>query len=593
MSSLTAKLYEEDGSLVRTLKTKRIEVSVGRGRAIRRTASLDVAASEDDLWQIGRMVKVYKGADPLFVGYLDAEQDNNRPGAKRVRVTCRDKAKRLAAVRWGDEKTYEDTTASEGSNLIASVSASTSLSAGGEIQSQGRVYKKEHKATILGVEQDITPASESGDPLAGTYSVDYSAAGMTQLKAVVYIDLKAIEDLQSVTVTTNGAATVEKSSDGQTWGAWAAGTARYLRVTVTKSVGPITIGVVVTTASSYPASNTTDGDKATGWRPTTSDLDRWIKGNTTGAQTANRLILELGVSESDPFSRYKIKVERSSDNGSTWTEIATIASAGRLTEVVFSDVSLTDVRVTFLARSAPVAVRHMSLTRVTVDAGKKVYLHDIIQDIAAGEGETLFRLTSTRQYIPAVTFQRGRTKWESILQLAEDHGWEAFYDREGYLVAQPVDIDPWPGIGGSLTKLSAVRDADRTKTDAEIYNEILATNGNPTNPLRSTKSNADAWNEAGTANTFKRTSPELTFPLADTQAKLDYAALVELEKRMRPTYKARVSHGAAAAPIDLEAGDVVLTKDSKDETPHEYILESFAITDTGKDYSMSMEVQAL
>ncbi len=528
----------------------------------------------------------------VFDGYIDEVALRSTPGETSCNVTCRDKAKKLKLVRWTDDKTYEDTTATETANLLTSVTASTNLGAGGQIQSQAAVYSKKLYATVLGIEKEVTPSSESGDIIAGTYQADYSETGLTNLRLVAYLDLKIAENLQSVAATTNGTATVDMSSDGQAWSAFAAGTARYLRITVNKSAGPVTLGVTVTTATNHVPGNVLVDD-STSWRPTTADLDRTITGDAGSSQTANVLTAKLGVNELDPNARYKVKVERSADN-ITWTEITTVASAGRSLEVVFAPVAARYWRLTFLSKKdAPPAVRFLSVRNVTVDAAKKVYLSDIIQDIATGEGETLFRITPTRTYVKAVTFERGKDKWESIQKLAQEHGWEAFYDRDGYLVARPVDVDPWKDLPIYKSNLSF----DATFSDAEIYNQILAENGDPKTPLTSTKTNDNAWSVTSTVNLGNRASPVVKAPLADTQAKLDAFALAELEKASRQTHSARLTHIADGKypAATLEAGDVIQAEDAQSGISDTYVLESFRLEDRpdSAEYDFAAEVSEL
>ncbi len=528
----------------------------------------------------------------IFDGYVDEVALRSTPGETSCNVACRDKAKKLKLARWTDDKTYEDTTATETANILTSVTASTNLAAGGQIQSQAAVYSRKLYATVLGIEKEVTPSSESGDIIAGTYQADYSETGLTNLRLVAYLDLKIAENLQSVAATTNGTATVDISSDGQAWSAFATGTARYLRITVNKSTGPVTLGVTVTTATNYVPGNVLVDDSMS-WRPTTADLDRTITGDAGSSQTANVLTAKLGVNELDPNARYKVKVEQSAD-GASWTEITTVASAGRSLEVVFAPVAARYWRLTFLGKKdAPPAVRYLAVKNVTVDAAKKVYLSDIIQDIAASEGETLFRITPTRTYVKAVTFERGTDKWESIQKLAQEHGWEAFYDRDGYLVARPVDVDPWKDLPIYKSNLSF----DATFSDAEIYNQILTENGDPKTPLTSTKTNDNAWSATSTVNLGNRASPVVKAPLADTQAKLDAFALAELEKASRQTHSARLTHIADGKypAANLEAGDVIQAEDAQSGISDTYVLESFRLEDRpdSAEYDFAAEVSEL
>jgi len=140
----------------------------------------------------------------VFEGYVDDLREVHRPEGVTIEVTCRDRSKRLQLDRWTEHKTYEDTGASEGTQLIVSVSASSELAAGSEIQSQARVGTRTLRATVAGIAREVAPDSEAGSIVDGDYSVNYTAPGLSQLELTQVLDLCAGEDLQAVIAAAAG-----------------------------------------------------------------------------------------------------------------------------------------------------------------------------------------------------------------------------------------------------------------------------------------------------------------------------------------------------------------------------------------------------
>ncbi len=282
------ELYEAGGAYLKDLPATYVERSVDRQRQVRRTATIRLPLDcLVDVKVLGRMVRVYDGTRLVFWGYIDGPRASvSGDGRAEVEVLCRDKTKRLKAARFSQDTTFEDFSAKETPNLYSTASASSELGVGGEIQRYAVVYQRALQATVLGVVSDVTQdATETPatvlDPKqrivqGADYSIDYSAPGLSQLALTVYIDMRVVENVSDIIVTTNGTlGTRYVSTDAVTWSAFAAGSFRFIKFTITKAAGPITCSAVIKSGASYPA--TAVGlDNHNSWRPTPDDMDRYI-----------------------------------------------------------------------------------------------------------------------------------------------------------------------------------------------------------------------------------------------------------------------------------------------------------------------------
>ena len=110
---------------------------------------------------------------------------------------------------------------------------------------------------MLGITSEVTPDTESGNPLTGNYSIAYSVDGLNLLTLTYYIDLLAAIALDAITITTNGtAAPAQVSTDGEAFTDFASGaTGRYIKIVITKASGPIIAGVICAADAASAASN--------------------------------------------------------------------------------------------------------------------------------------------------------------------------------------------------------------------------------------------------------------------------------------------------------------------------------------------------
>jgi len=672
----------------------------------------------------------------VFEGYVDDLRETHRPEGVAVEVTCRDRSKRLQLDRWTEDKTYEDTGAGEGSQLIVSVSASSELGAGSEIQSQSRLGTRTLKATVAGIAREVAPDTESGSIEDGDYSVVYSAPGLSQLELTQVLDLCAGEDLQAVVgaaagnvqpdphfdqgmtgksfynwgglgtvtvsdgvclldnaaeptqllalitspqmqansgpytltircrsaangevavqnylgngyhpvgtapaggqwvilthtyaegeyttnpsqhlqipagcalevdwiqlepraISTAGNVWVEMSSDGQAWAEFIPGMARYLKVVITRATGPITAGIVITTNSSYPANNALLDDESC-WRPSPDDLAPSLELDCGSVVTMRHVLARLGLSDSDPLARYRVEVQYWSDYYGKWFSPGMHLSTGLALESVLAEPlgdlpGVQRLRLRFLGRySAPVAVRYVAVKKPVTPTTNSA-LYKLIRDVAAGAGETRLDITQTYSIAPALTWERGRDKWECLAELMADHGWDVYYDRHGYLVARPADVDPWRE---DLPSYRALLSAEASWTDADIWNTVLAENGDPEAPLTATAVNDSAWSATSTVHLGPRVGPVVQAPLANTQAKLDAFALRELERASRQTAQVRLETLADGKDpaAELEPGDVIEAVREAGGEGRLYVVESVTLAATPTEYTVQAEVSEL
>lgn len=564
------KLYHRDGTYIKDLPATNVRVEVDRQRAVRRSAAFRVPGSSlADVKVLGRRIRIYDGATQLFGGYIDTPQVTVGPQDIVVDVACRDKAKPLKLARFTQDTTYEDLSASESGNLVAAATASTEMAVGGQIQQYAKVYRRDLSATVLGVSKSVD-ATEGGDLRDGTYQADYSEAGLTEFRVQPYIDLRATESVQTATVTTNGTVSaMEVSTDGVNWVAYAAGSWRYLRFTIARSSGPITAGVAITTAASYPASNVLT-DSADSWRPTASDLARYIDLDFGSAQTVNVLYLRWGINSQDRTTRYVYGIEGSTDKA-TWTALVASAdaTASQLVEHVLTSGSYRYLRVTLLQVSGPIALRFAKAQNIVSTTS----IHTLIQQIAESEGETLFRLTTTRQYAKAITFEAGEEKWAAMQELAATIGWELFYSADEYLTLRPSDIDM---TDPAIPTYKALFSFDAEYSDAEVYNQVIGVYESATVTYRSVQEDNNAFSATGIPRLGRRTAPVQKNPLADSQQKLDAWTLDLLGRYTRQT--TQVSFSMSAAPTH-EAGDVIRLEEAQTGTAGYFTLEAFELVE--------------
>lgn len=542
---MRAYLYHRDGTLIEELPlADGASIRAADDQGIRRVASFQTPLHFlADLKVSGRRVVITSGTGTRrFSGYIDEVQPSIE-AETWVSVQCRDKGKVYKLARFAADVTYEDA-ATTSTTLSHTPTATSELAAGDQIQGQGQIYNRTLEVTALGITSQVAPTAESGDLRTGTYSIDYQAGGLSGLLLTFYEDLLAQETLQAVTLTTNGiVVSTQISADGLAWTAFTAGaTGRYLKAVITKAAGPITTGIVVTTATAAPASNVSTDDAAS-WRPRPTDLDRRLTLSLAAPATVNVLYLRCGVSDLDRETAYRADVETLA--GGVWTMQLTdrLLVAG-LNELVLPAVSADAVRITFKRGNAPVAVRYAKLMIVT----STVTIDQVVQTILGTEGEADFSLIqATRQTMSgnALTLEAGQEKLSAMTDLAESIGWEFFYDEQDRPVLRPRN---WADPAGALEAFDAVLGWQPSYTDAEIYNQVLCLYEAGDNRLWSTATNDSGASSTSTVNIGTRTSPVLRNPLAATQAKLDAWAQEQLAR-----YGRQASAASLATPWEPDA----------------------------------------
>lgn len=591
VTGATVKLHDRDDSYIEDISAVwNLRVNADRDNACRRTADFSCAGEYLNALRVrGRRIKVGSSAEDLiFDGYIDAPRMQKTSDDRMVSVRCRDKMKRFLLAGFSEDTTYEDLTASDAQRVISSASATSNIGVGDEIQRFGVVYESRLFATILGIESEVNPAEveASGDILAGDYSIDYSKAGLTQLRLKVSIDLRVLEAVTAAVITTNGSivsGTTKTSQDGLTWSAYAGGSSfRYLQFEITKSAGPVTLGVSVTTSAAYSPSNViTDGIDS--WRPAPTDLDRRITLDIGSAQNCNVLYLRWGISSLDRSTAFTYLVERSTD-AATWTTVGTYTvNASYLAEHLFDSVSLRYIRITLLSATDGLFALRFADIRLTTST---VSIDTVIRDIAESEGETSFDFTPTRRYLPsgAITFEAGAKKWEAMDSLAKSIGFELFYSKDGILTLKPrdkYDLSDIPEFDDPIW-------LDAEWPDDEIYNQVIAIYESADLSLRSIAQDGDGASPTGIPNVGTRTAPIIRSPFADTQAKLDALALVELQKASKPRISVSFED---LADLTLEPGDVIRITDA--DISGLFVIESFALLFEADREIMTCEVTPL
>lgn len=534
---MRAYLHKRDGTLIEELQMREgASVRAADDQGIRRAASFQAPIHYlADLRKLGRRIVLKNDAgDRLFSGYIDDAQPSIGEDAWAT-AQGRDKGK-VYMDRFPSDVTYEDAAATSASPM-ASPTATSELAAGDEIQGQGRIYGRVLEATVLGITSQVSPTAESGDPRAGTYSIDYSIGGLSGLRLTFYEDLLAQETLQSFTVTSGG--TIESkqvSTDGQAWVDFSAGiSGRYLKVVISKAAGPITAGLTIATGAAAPAANVTTDDEDS-WRPRPSDLDRELTLAFAIPAAVNVLYLRCGVSDLDRETAYRADVETYS--GGTWTTQVTdqLLVAG-MNEVVLPDATVNAVRVVFRGGNAPVSVRYAKPMQIT----SAVTIDQVVKAILAVGGEADFsRIQATRQTVPgnALTLEAGSEMLGAMTDLAESIGWEFFYDEQDRPVLRPRN---WADPAGEMEDFDAALNWAPTYSDAEVYNQVLCLYEAGDNRLWSTAKNDSGASATSTVNIGTRTSPVLRNPLADTQEKLDQWAQEQLARHSRQASSASLA----------------------------------------------------
>ena len=180
-----------------------------------------------------------------------------------------------------------------------------------------------------------------------------------------------------------------------------------------------------------------------------------------------------------------------------------------------------------------------------------------------------------------MTYDRGSTRWAACKQLANDYGYEIFFDHVGTLIVRPFQ-DPTSGSpvfrfvtgepSGSLVNYT------KSANDSSLFNSILCggeSSDSSVVPKYATAKNTDPKSPSNIASIGERvfiyTSPLLTTTAQCQTLANKYLSIYSLEEY-------EMSLGAITLDW-LEAGDIidVVPERIVSGTPTRFLLTSFSL----------------
>ena len=205
--------------------------------------------------------------------------------------------------------------------------------------------------------------------------------------------------------------------------------------------------------------------------------------------------------------------------------------------------------------------------------------NEVIKAIALNAGITKFNwATPTDTLDVVVTFERGSTRWDAMLKLAESINHELFFDNYGNLTLRP-NVDPltaplsWTfqtGVQGNLASFS------RTTNDSQMFNHVIVYGDGPDNPLVFAEaSNTEPSSPTNIDSIGERTytySSQVVTDNTQAQAIADsFLSVMGLEQY-------DMSLESIVLPW-LEAGDAVeiILPDAATSDPTRFLLSNFSV----------------
>lgn len=599
------ELYEADGTLITRLPATSPVVTSDRQLRFRIHPSYLQA-----MRQLGRQVRAWDGIEPVFVGFVSSPRASVRARDTDVQVTCQDRGIRARLARFSADSIVEGTVTDSG-QLVTAASATTELAANAAIQAWARViqsvieqvtpqwgvaYRSEpivigwyqrllndgtiESGLIYGetnipyqaqvgetaVTLSAVQFAESGSAIAGTYQVIATGLGAgDSLRVQQTIDLGSSLPIAEVTATTDGTATLETSTDGTTYAAYAAGTTwRYLRVTVERTAESLSLALSIKAGAVFAASNVlTDTD--TQWRADSGDSLRQLTVSRAAAASANVAYVRVGDTSADKVSRYAFDLDASVD-GVAWTPLGTFSGTpAMLIECPFIAGSYAKFRLTF--KTAAV-VRFVDVRSIVA----QYTVPDVIRTWLQGVGEAEFDFPASRVPVKLAVGERGEEVEAACQRLAATAGMRLWHRRDGY--ATLTRLNDYTVAGAPL------HDAPIEPLEVEwlddLYNEIIGVS-EPTGvaPMQFVARDDDAASPTGIPRIGKRTAPVRYFPEADTAAKLEQATKTALAESLQRTIN--VQFTIPANPT-LEPGTVVHIINRQTGLAGVFVVDAFEIT---------------
>ncbi len=500
---------------------------------------------------------------------------------------------------------WEDTVTDTGITVTAAA-ASSAIAAGSQIQHQGEIKSLKGYATLSGILSEVAnehsgqhPQNIINNNTTDDYRFKFTFQAMSKLKVEVKIDLKTIESLSSLTpqVVSGSVTLLRTSTNGTVWttqpvaGFSTTQSVRYIEMTVEKApvnnVAEIIIQEIqCVTASSHPATSAHDSDpnKSTAWRPSKSDLDRYIE-LTFASSVINVLYLYWGINYLDFWNRVKYKVYYLS--GTSWVLLAdqSAQSVVGFVEHVFNPVTTTKLRIEIVETTGVIALRHVDIRNITA-VNTYSYLFRVI---AEGAGITQHRITPTRMYKASLLKRYGEDRQTVLDELAEAIQWEWFFDSDNYLVFRPEVIDPTNPAWSLTVGEDNIESFSPRFSSQDVRNVVIVVSDRPEAVLTSIVKNDNLYDPASIQQIGEKTADPIENNFLKTQAEVDFVAQMELWRQSR--FRHSASDSIMPNPA-MEVGDVIKFKESFfTNVDTVYLVQSIDI-DSGSN-TMTVEVMEI
>ncbi len=303
---------------------------------------------------------------------------------------------------------------------------------------------------------------------------------------------------------------------------------------------------------------------------------------------SNRLLIRWGVSDADRHTRVIYDVLGADSTAGPWTVLLAdqFATCRHLREHVWASAQTYPyIRIRVKRCNGAVAVRYAAVQRVVATTT----IDYLIRTIAESEGETLFDIPPTLVYVSALTCEAGRSKLALIQELADLIPWRMGYRRDEYFRGETPDdwdtTDPAiPTYGASLSGFAL------TTSGAQTRNHVIGIHEEAAASLRATVENNDGASPTSIPAIGRRTAEVKSFPLADTQAKLNVATGRTLDRLGRLV---RTAGFTIPASPGLEPGSLCRLVESKTGTDGLFVLRGFDLAEGsgGSVYEVSARVE--
>ena len=202
--------------------------------------------------------------------------------------------------------------------------------------------------------------------------------------------------------------------------------------------------IQIKTASNFlPASAIDANMYDTGWRPSPTDPDPWVRLDLGVSRTFNAIYTYWGNNSFDFWNRVNYYIETSAD-GSTWSRVADLnlydeknSFYGEVEHVITARTARY-VRINIKGRDGVAILRHIKVANIT--ASKTI--RDNMVDVLATTNITQYRIPYTRRYIERKMGEIGDEKEAFLQSLAVSANLQTGTDENGVYIAEYRNINP-------------------------------------------------------------------------------------------------------------------------------------------------------